>query len=155
VTRRQRSAAFDLGLTPEARAAYHDRLDYMFREACIMFGPAEAARLFRAQAKTAPKPARGKRTAPPQKRKGSHDPETDKYLVQLWLTGSWEGKHDFARRALKNHSVTIRKKIVGKVTGKNSDQDEREVKSLIRRLDRALQRRAASLRQIGRRKTKA
>jgi hypothetical protein len=153
---RQPSAAFDLGLTAESRAEYLERLDLMFREACIMFGPTESARLFRARAKTAPKPVRGKRASPPpRKQKGAHDPIADKMLVQLWMNGSWRDKHDFARSALKNHSASIRKRVVGKVTGKNLDQDEREVKSLIRRLDRALQRRPLSVRQIGKRKLKS
>jgi hypothetical protein len=149
------SADYDLGLTEEARADYRQRLDLMFKEACAIFGPADAAKLFLAKAKTAPKRIRGKRSAPPLKRKGPHDPETDRFLVQLWLSGSWQDKHEFARRALKNHSVKIRKRVVGKVVGKNAEQDEREVKSLIRRLDRALQRRSVELRQIGATKTKA
>jgi hypothetical protein len=149
------SAADDLGLTETARSAYHERLARLFAEGCAIFGPAKAAKLFREQARTAPKEIIcGKRAAPPRKRKGPHDPETDKYLVQLWMTGSWQSKHEFARQALKNHSVKIRKAVVGKVVGKNSDQDEKEVKSLIRRLNRALQRRSA-LRQIGRQKARA
>jgi hypothetical protein len=153
VTTRMPSAAYDLGLTEEARADYRRRVEFMFREGCIIFGPTETARLFRSQAKAAPKEyARVvKRHPPPRKRKGPHDPESDKFLVQLWMAGHWQSKHAFARQALKNQSVKIRKKIVGKVVGKNREQDEREVKSIIRRLDRALQRRAA-LGQIGRQK---
>jgi hypothetical protein len=149
------SAAYDLGLTAEARADYRLRLEFMFREGCAIFGPTEVAKLFRDHARTAPKKqARGKRLAPPRKPKGPHDPEGDKYLVQLWMAGHWESKHAYARQALKNHSVKIRGKIVGKVVGKNRDHDEKEVKTIIRRLDRALQRRSA-LRQFGRQKTTA
>lgn len=143
------AAAFDLGLTEEAREDFRQRLTLLFREGCAIFGAAKAAKLFREQARAAPKELRRLAKAmPPRKRKGPHDPESDKYLVQLWMAGHWQSKHDFARQALKNQSVKIRKKIVGKVVGKNRDQDEREVKSIIRRLDRALQRRSA-LRQIG------
>ncbi|WP_038968033.1 hypothetical protein [Bradyrhizobium diazoefficiens] len=148
------SAASDLGLTEEAREDFRRRLELLFREGCAIFGPAKAAKLFREQARAAPKERRLAKAMPPRKRKGPHDPESDKYLVQLWMAGHWKSKHDFARKALKNQSVKIRKKIVGKVVGKNRDQDEREVKSIIRRLDRALQRRAA-LRQIGRQKAKS
>ncbi|MCS3895797.1 hypothetical protein M2171_004930 [Bradyrhizobium japonicum USDA 38] len=147
------AAAFDLGLTEEAREHFRERLALLFREGCAIFGAAKASKLFREQARAAPKEIHRAKTKPPQKRKGPHDPESDKYLVQLWMTGHWGSKHDFARKALKHQSVKIRNKIVGKVIGKNRDQDEREVKSIIRRLDRALQRRAA-LRQIGRQKAK-
>ncbi|TYO64636.1 hypothetical protein FXV83_20785 [Bradyrhizobium hipponense] len=147
-------AAFDLGLTEEAREHFRERLVFLFREGCAIFGPAKAAKLFREQARAAPKELRRAKSDAASKRKGPHDPESDKYLVQLWLAGHWQSKSDFARHALKNQSVKIRKRIVGKVVGKNRDQDEREVKSIIRRLDRALQRQPA-VRQIGRQKRKA
>lgn len=154
MTPAETGAAFDLGLTEKARDHFKRRLMLLFREGCAIFGPAAAAKLFREQAREGPKELRFAKTMPPRKRKGPHDPESDKYLVQLWMAGHWESKHHFARHALKNQSVKVRKKIVGKVIGKNRDQDEREVKSIIRRLDRAIQRRSA-LRQIGPQKAKA
>jgi hypothetical protein len=147
VTQRQRSAAFDLGLTPEARADYHDRLNFMFREACIMFGAAEAARLFRAQAKRAPKRGGGgkSRKLPPVKRKGGHDPEADYLLLLSWQTFNGSNKLRWAEMALTHHAV----KNNGRVRSQKIAP-----RSLVRRLNRILKRKS-DLRQIGRQKTKA
>src|SRR5712692_6739945 len=111
------SAAYDLGLTEESRDDYKERLSWMFAFGCAIFGAKAAAKLFRDQAKTTPPtPARGKRRPPPRKRKGPHDPEGDRYLLQLWNTARHgKTKRAFAKVALKNHAV----KIGGKVRGQD------------------------------------
>jgi hypothetical protein len=137
-------AAYDLGLTEEARQEYRRRLSQIFAEGCAIFGSKAAAKIFREQAKALPKPVRGKRrpVAPPRKRRGPHDPEGDRMLLQLWKTGrNGMTKRAFAKVALKNHAV----KIGGKVRG----QDKILVDSMVRRLNRVI-RREAEVRQLGR-----
>lgn len=142
----RRSSADELGLTEEARADYKQRLVLMFREGCLIFGPAKAVKLFRDQIKTAPKKrADGRRPMPPQKRKGGHDPEADRLLLMSWKTFNGSSKQKWAEMALKNHAVKNR----GKVRAQKVSP-----RSLVRRLDRILVR-EAELRQIGKRKTKA
>ncbi len=137
------SAADDLGLTQESRDEYKQRLSWMFAEGCAIFGAKVAAKLFCDQAKTTPPmSARGKkRRPPPRKRKGPHDPEGDRYLLQLWNTASnGKTKRAFAQMALKNHAV--------KMGGKVRRQDKIQVDSMVRRLNRILER-AAEVRQLG------
>jgi len=139
------SAAYDLGLTEEARADYRQRLAMMFREGCAIFGSTAAAKLFRDQIRTAPKKlANGKRSKPPQKRKGGHDPEADRLLLMSWRTFNGSSKQKWAQMALENHAVKNR----GKVRAQKISP-----RSLVRRLDRILMR-EAELRQIGTRKAK-
>jgi hypothetical protein len=146
VTARTPSAAFDLGLTAEARVDYKARLEVMFREACIIFGITNAARLFREQARSAPKKkSRGKRTVPPRKRKGGHDPAADYLLLMSWKTFNGSSKQRWAEMALTNHAVKNRGKI---------HAQKISARSLVRRLDRILKR-EAELRQIGARKIEA
>ena len=136
------SAADDLGLTQESRDEYKQQLSWMFAKGCAIFGAKVAAKLFRDQAKTTPPtPARGKRRPPPRKRKGPHDPEGDRFLLQLWNTASkGKGKRSFAQMALKNHAV--------KMGGNVRRQDKIQVDSMVRRLNRII-RRAAKVRQLG------
>jgi hypothetical protein len=134
------SAADDLGLTEEARADYRRRVDFVFREGCIILGPIETAKLFRSHAKNAPKKrARGKHTAPPVKRKGSHDPEADYLLLLSWKTFNGSSKQKWAEMALTHHAV----KNGGRVRAQQIAP-----RSLVRRLNRILKAR----RQIGRQK---
>jgi hypothetical protein len=140
------SAAHDLGLTEDARADYRRRVEFVFREGCIILGPIETAKLFRSQAKTAPKKhARGKRQAPPQKRKGGHDPEADYLLLLSWKTFNGSSKQRWAEMALTHHAVKNRGRIRAQKIAP---------RSLVRGLNRILKR-EADLRQIGRAKTKA
>jgi hypothetical protein len=143
VTTRTPSAAYDLGLTEEARVDYRARLEYMFREACIIFGPTDAAKLFRDQARSAPKKQpRGRRHMPPRKRKGGHDLAADYLLLMSWKTFNGSSKQRWAEMALTNHAVKNRGEIRAQKIS---------ARSLVRRLDRIL-RREAELRQIGARK---
>jgi hypothetical protein len=136
-------AAFDLGLTEEARENFRQRLTLLFREGCAIFGAAKAAKLFREQARKAPKEVRRK-VAPPRKRMGGHDPEGDALLLSSWKAGSWKSKIAFAEAALKHHAVKNRGKVQAQAI---------EPKSLVRRLNRLLKRQAG-MRQIGKRKAK-
>ena len=130
------SAADDLGLTEEARAEYKRRLSWMFAEGCAIFGARATAKFFRDQAKASQK---GPPAPPPRKRKGPHDPEGDRYLLQLWnTTSSGKTKRAFAQMALKNHAV--------KIGGKVRRQDKMEVDSMVRRLNRILKRASETLR---------
>jgi hypothetical protein len=143
VKQRIPSAADDLGLTDEAREEYKQRLSLMFAMGCAIFGAKAAAKLFRDQAKASPMPVRGKRqpAPPPRKRKGPHDPEGDRMLLQLWKTArNGMRKRAFAKMALKNHAV--------KIGGKVRNQDKMEVDSMVRRLNRILER-EAKVRQLG------
>jgi hypothetical protein len=126
---RPTSAAYDLGLTEEAREDYAQRLVLLFREGCAIFGAAKAARLFRDQARTAPKTLRGKRVLPPRKRKGSHDPATDRLLLMSWKAFNGSSKQKWAEMALKNHAVKNRGKV---------REQTISARSLVRRLDRLL-----------------
>ncbi|WP_445215672.1 hypothetical protein ACKWRH_24895 [Bradyrhizobium sp. Pa8] len=128
------AAAYDLGLTEEARQDYRQRLSLMFAEACAIFGPDTAASLFRDEIKAGPKRVKRQRPPPPRKSKGPHDPESDRDLVMLWKAGSWESKRAFAEAALKNQSVKHR--------GRSRAQDKNLRDSLVRRLNRALQRKS-------------
>ena len=76
-------------------------------EACILFGPVEASRLFRAQAKKAPKRDGGgkPKKLPPIKRKGGHDPEADYLLLLSWQTFNGSNKLRWAEMALTHHAV--------------------------------------------------
>jgi hypothetical protein len=146
MSRSERSAADDLGLTQESRDEYKRRLSHMFAEGCAIFGARAAARLFRDQVKAVPKPAHGKRprALPPRKRKGGHDPEADRLLLLLWKTaGNGMKKHAFAELALKNHAVR---------TGKKVQQQTIAVRSMVRRLNRILKR-EAEMRQLGARRS--
>jgi hypothetical protein len=146
VKNRTPSAAYDLGLTEEARGDYKRRLTMMFREGCAIFGSTEAVKLFRDQIRTAPKKrAAGGRPKPPLKRKGGHDPEADRLLLMSWKTFNGSSKQKWAEMALKNHAVKNR----GRVRAQKVSP-----RSLVRRLDRILVR-EAELRQIGKRKGKA
>jgi len=117
----------------------------MFREACIIFGPTGAAKLFRDQARLAPKrQPRGKRQMPPRKRKGGHDPAADGLLLMSWKTFNGSSKQRWAEMALTNHAVKNRGKIRAQ---------QISPRSLVRRLDRIIKR-DAELRQIGARKLK-
>jgi hypothetical protein len=130
------AAAYDLGLTEESRQDYKRRVSLMFAEGCIILGRVNARKLFRAvsAANTLDK------SPPPRKRKGSHDPVADRLLLQLWKTGSnGMTKHAFAEMALKNHAVR---------TGKKVQQHSIAVRSMVRRLDRLLER-EAKVRQLG------
>jgi hypothetical protein len=137
VTRRILSAADDLGLTEEGRSDYRRRVRLLFDEGCVMLGPEQASKLFREQARSQRKPGKGKRPPPPRERKGAHDPEGDRLLLQLWKSGrNGMSKRDFARMALKNHAV----KIGGKVRPQDKPaQIDIAVNSLVRRLNRAIQ----------------
>ena len=128
VKTRPTSAAYDLGLTEEAREDYAQRLALLFREGCAIFGSAKAAKLFRDQARTAPKTVRGKRVLPPRKRKGSHDPETDRLLLMSWKTFNGSSKQKWAEMALRSHAEN---------RGKVREQTI-SARSLVRRLDRLL-----------------
>jgi hypothetical protein len=142
MSRSERSAADDLGLTQESRDEYKRRLSHMFAEGCAIFGASAAGKLFRDQAKAAPKPARGKRppALPPRKRKGGHDPQGDRLLLLLWKTArNGMSKQAFAEMALKNHAVK---------TGKKVQQQTIAVRSMVRRLNRILKR-EAEMRQLG------
>jgi hypothetical protein len=141
------SAADDLGLTEEARDDYRRRVEFVFREGCLILGLAETAKLFRRQARTATKKkgGRAKRQAPPRKRKGGHDPGADSLLLQSWKTFNGTSKQRWAEMALTHHAVKNR----GKIRAQKISP-----RSLVRRLDRILKR-EADLRQIGARKTKA
>jgi len=146
VKERGTSAAFDLGLTEGARVDYRRRLETLFREGCLIFGPTAAVKLFRDQIRTAPKKRTGGgRPKPPLKRKGGHDPETDRLLLMSWKTFNGSSKQKWAEMALKNHAVKNR----GRVRAQKVSP-----RSLVRRLDRILVR-EAELRQIGKRKGKA
>ncbi|WP_441268025.1 hypothetical protein AB7G19_20070 [Bradyrhizobium sp. 215_C5_N1_1] len=125
------SIADDLGLTERSRDAYHQRLAWLFAEGCAIFGADAAAKMFRAQARTAPKMAPRMRTAPPRKRKGSHDPVGDRMLVASWKTFNGSSKTAWARMALENHAL----KSKGKVRAQKISP-----RSLVRRLDRLLNR---------------
>jgi len=130
-----KSAAHDLGLTEESREEYRRRLLMMFAEGCAIFGSAAAATMFRKVAAT----KRTGRALPPRKRKGGHDPQGDRLLLELWSFSSGMTKQAFAKMALKNHAVKIGKKV--------RPQHAIHVRSLVRRLDRLLQQ--AKVRQLG------
>jgi hypothetical protein len=141
VDSRARSAADDLGLTKESHQEFKRRLSLMFAQACIMFGAKAASKLFRDQARAKPRSMRGKRSPPPPKRKGPHDPESDLLLLQLWLTFNGKSKRAFAKMALTNHAVKIGTRV--------RVQEHILLDSLVRRLNRILKRRA-EMRQLGR-----
>jgi hypothetical protein len=125
----QGSAADDLGLTEQARDAYRARLALLFAEGCAIFGPNAAAKLFRDQARRAPKELERKRPAPPRKKKGGHDPFGDRLLVASWNTFNGTSKTAWAKMALENHAL----KSKGKVRAQKISP-----RSLVRRLDRLL-----------------
>jgi hypothetical protein len=129
VKMRTTSAAYDLGLTEEAREDYAQRLALLFREGCAIFGSTKAAKLFRDQARTAPKTVRRERVLPPRKRKGSHDPETDRLLLMSWKTFNGSSKQRWAEMALKSHAVKNRGKV---------REQTISARSLVRRLNRLL-----------------
>ncbi|MGY2906547.1 hypothetical protein [Bradyrhizobium sp. URHC0002] len=142
--KRPTSGADDLGLTEESREDYRKRVAFLFSEGCAIFGAKAAAKLFRAQAKAVPKATQRGKRPPPQKRRGPHDPEGDRYLLQLWNTArNGKTKRAFAKMALKNHAV--------KIGGKIRRQDKIQVDSMVRRLNRIIER-AAKVRQLGARR---
>jgi hypothetical protein len=116
----------------QAREDYRQRLARLLAEGCAIFGPSAAARIFRQQAKLAtevPKGARRKRSSPPRKRKGGHDPFGDRLLVASWKTFNGSSKSAWAKMALKNHAL----KSKGKVRAQKVLPG-----SLVRRLNRLL-----------------
>jgi len=128
--KRPRSAADDLGLTEQSKEDYKRRLNLLFQEGCLIFGPSHAAKLFRGQARTAPEERTPrKRVAPPRKRKGGHDPEGDRLLLLSWKTFNGSSKQKWAEMALNHHAV----KTGGKVRKQHVSS-----RSLVRRLDRLL-----------------
>jgi hypothetical protein len=119
-----KSAADDLGLTEESRKEYSGRLLMMFAEGCAIFGSAAAATMFRKIAAT----KRAGKVPPPRKRKGGHDPQGDRMLLELWRFYGGT-KQAFAEMAIKNHAVK---------TGKKVQPHTIQVRSMVRRLDRLL-----------------
>jgi hypothetical protein len=125
------AAAIDLGLTEKMSVeAYMERISSLFILGCAHYGVDNTARIFRDQARRAAslqvrsRPTR--KSIPPKKQRGAHDPEGDDLLVQLWRACCLERpkltKEEFSKFACKNHVHNI------------------EPKSLVKRLNRALAR---------------